>query len=321
MNGSNLSLSAAFGYSPTGNSRLYGISNYALGAFGASMSLLAAMLASLGSGSSEAPRASDTSSSEGEGSPDRWYRLAAVAVMLAALAVIGVPVWGANVGGILSFAPVVVLFVAVLFGFRVRLRTMLVGVAVTAVAISVFAALDLARPPEQRAHLGRLVERVSDDGLGPLFSIMERKGLAAVQVTLTSFWTAGVLVGVVVWLSLRWLPAQPLRKVRERIPSINAGLAAAVLAAVFGSIMNDSGSIVGGTAMLVVVVALVCLSLEPEPAGRLTPSTGSGAMSAAGAPNGDAAGGRSLSPQAGPSGEAEDPGNDNKASEHVESPA
>src|SRR3546814_14822188 len=31
MTGSNLSLSAAFGYSPTGHSRLYGISNYSYG--------------------------------------------------------------------------------------------------------------------------------------------------------------------------------------------------------------------------------------------------------------------------------------------------
>lgn len=254
MTGSNLSLSATFGYSPTGNSRLYGLSNYTLGMFGASMSLLAGLVASR---------------------RGRWSQAGAVALMVAALAVIGVPVWGANVGGILSFSPVVVLFMAMLLGSRLRLRVLLAGFAVAmAAAVGLFAALDLARPSEQRAHLGRLVERIADDGLGPLFSVMERKALGAAEVTFTSFWTAAVLVAVVVWLSLRRLPTRPLPAVHERVPLINAGFAAAVVAAAFGSIMNDSGSIVGGTALLVVVVALVCLVLEPVPASQLATSPG-----------------------------------------------
>src|SRR5690606_25082479 len=43
--GSRLSLSAAFGYSPTGNSRLYGISNYSYGQLASAACLLAALLA------------------------------------------------------------------------------------------------------------------------------------------------------------------------------------------------------------------------------------------------------------------------------------
>src|SRR5690606_13372072 len=45
MTGSRLSLSAAFGYSPTGNSRLYGISNYSFGMVAAAACLLAALVA------------------------------------------------------------------------------------------------------------------------------------------------------------------------------------------------------------------------------------------------------------------------------------
>ena len=45
MTGSRLSLSAAFGYSPTGNSRLYGISNYSFGMVAAAACLLAAFVA------------------------------------------------------------------------------------------------------------------------------------------------------------------------------------------------------------------------------------------------------------------------------------
>ena len=45
MTGSRLSLSAAFGYSPTGNSRLYGISNYSFGMVASAACLLASFLA------------------------------------------------------------------------------------------------------------------------------------------------------------------------------------------------------------------------------------------------------------------------------------
>jgi hypothetical protein len=42
-----------------------------------------------------------------------------------------------------------------------------------------------------------------------------------------------------------------------------AGLIAAIAMAAFGSIANDSGTIVGGTAMLVVIASLVWLTMEP----------------------------------------------------------
>lgn len=245
-NGSQLSMSAAFGYSPTGNSRLYGISNYSLGAFGAAVSLLAAFVASRG--------------------PQRRYRLAAVGMMVAALAIIGVPIWGANVGGILSFSPVVVLFAAQLLRTRVRMWRMAVGFGlVTGVAVAAFAALDLARPPQERAHLGRLMERISDEGVGILFGFIERKGAAAIEVSFSTFWSAAVVVAVVFLVYLRRLPGRPVSQLRADIPHLTAGLVAAIAAAVFGSIANDSGTIVGGTAMLVVAVTVVWLTLEPAP--------------------------------------------------------
>lgn len=244
MTGSRLHMSAPFGYSPTGNSRLYGISNYALGMFVVAVCLLSALVASRG--------------------PERRNKLLAVGMMVAALVVIGVPIWGSNVGGILSFSPVVVIFATYVLSSRIRLRTMLVGFLVmTTAAIGVFASLDLARPPSQRAHLGRLMERIGDDGPGVLVGFIERKGLAAIQVSFTTFWTASVVIAVVLLVFLGRQPGQPLERLRERIPFLQAGLTAAFAAAIFGSIANDSGSIVGGTAMLVVAVALVCLTLEP----------------------------------------------------------
>jgi hypothetical protein len=247
MTGSDLSLSAAFGYSPTGNSRLYGISNYAFGQVAASSCLLAAFVAG------------------------RWAtargRAAAVALLAAVLVVIGMPLWGSDVGGIIAFTPTILVFAALVTGYRVRPRTVVIGLFVTGVAVTVFGLVDLARPEGQRAHLGRLFERVGDEGLEPLLSIMERKLLANLRVTTTSFWIAAIPVAVAFLIFLARYPGRPLARLRERLPTLQAGLSAALVAGVIGSVVNDSGAIVGGVTLTVLAVSLAWLVLRLVGAG------------------------------------------------------
>lgn len=245
MTGSRLSLSAAFGYSPTGNSRLYGISNYSYGQLAVAACLLAAFL-------SAARQA-------------RRGRHAALALLVATLVVLGVPVWGSDVGGVLAFTPTILVFAALVLRRRIRLRTVVAGAAATVAAITAFGFLDLARPPEQRAHLGRLFERVGDEGIGPLLSIMERKLLANLQVSTSSMWVAAIPVAAAFWVFLVRYPGPPMRELTARIPTLGAGLTAALVAAVLGSLVNDSGAIVGGVAAMVATASLVHLAMEPGP--------------------------------------------------------
>jgi hypothetical protein len=255
MTGSHLSLSAAFGYSPTGNSRLYGISNYAFGMVAASSCLLAAFIASW--------------------RPTRRGRVAAIGLLGAVLVVIGVPVFGSDVGGIIAFTPTILVFAALVTGYRLRVRTVVAGLVVTVLAVVAFGMLDLARPPGERAHLGRLFERVGNEGLGPLLSIVERKLLANFGVTTTSFWVAMVPVAVAFLVFLARDPTRPLGRLYVALPALRAGVIASIVAAVLGSAVNDSGLTVGGVTLFVVVAALAWLALEavvPETAGAPAPS-------------------------------------------------
>lgn len=253
--GSRLSLSAAFGYSPTGNSRLYGISNYSYGQLATAACLLGALLAGR-----RLPRA----------------RPAAVALLVATLVVLGVPKWGSDVGGVLAFTPAILVFAVVLWHWRIRVRTVLASVVATAAAITAFGFLDLARPPEERAHLGRLFERVGDEGLGPLFSIMERKLLANLRVSTSSLWVAAIPIALAFWLYLMRGPGRPIQGLRDRLPTLGAGLAAALVAAVLGSLVNDSGAIVGGVASMVLAASLLVLLLEPATGGPPDPGPAAG---------------------------------------------
>ena len=245
VTGSNLSLGAAFGYSPTGNSRLYGISNYSYGQLAAATCLVAAWLAAV--------------------RPGRTGKVASIGLMLATLVVLGVPTWGSDVGGVLAFTPAVATFAVLVTGRRIRLRTLVAGVAATAVAILAFGLLDLARAPSDRGHLGRLFERIGDEGPSPVIAMVERKLAANLAVSTTSLWVLAIPLAVAFWLYLRRSQRRPFTAVEAAFTTLPAGLWAALVAAVLGSALNDSGAIIGGVMAMVLATSLAVLLLDLDP--------------------------------------------------------
>jgi hypothetical protein len=246
VTGSHLSLGAAFGYSPTGNSRLYGISNYSYGQLAAATCLVAAWIAAV--------------------RPGRRGPVAAIGLMVATLVVLGVPVWGSDVGGVLAFTPAVAVFVVLITGRRVRLRTLVVGALATGGAILAFGLLDLTRDPSDRGHLGRLFERIGDEGPSPVLSMIERKLTANLEVSTSSLWVLAIPLGLAFWLYLRRSQGRPFEALAASFATLPAGLWAALVAAVLGSAVNDSGAIIGGVMAMVVAVSLaVLLVSSPDP--------------------------------------------------------
>lgn len=245
VTGSNLSLSAAFGYSPTGNSRLYGVSNYSYGQLAVPALLIAAWVAAV--------------------RPGRSGRLLAVGILGAVLLVLGMPTWGADVGGVLALTPAALVFGLVLWKRKIRVRSLVLAGLATAVAITAFGLLDLARPPGDRAHLGRLFERVGEEGVGPLLSLIERKLAANLQVSTSSLWVAAIPITLGLWAYLSRYPTRPYQRMRAEVETLPAALTATVVAAVLGSALNDSGAIVGGVAAMVLAAALVVLLMEVDP--------------------------------------------------------
>ncbi|MET1000497.1 MAG: hypothetical protein ABWZ15_01690 [Acidimicrobiia bacterium] len=242
MTGSRLHFNAVFGYSPTANSRLYGISNYSYGAVLTATILLATFIVVF--------------------VRSRYAFAGAVALMGFVLVVEGLPAWGADVGGILASVPVFLLLAVLLRQRRVRPRTVVIAAIATAVAIAIFAGIDLMRPSAERAHLGRLVERVSEDGVGPLFAIVERKFVAALRESTRSFWALAIPLGIAFVIALGRIGKRPMLTLKERIPLLGAALTATYAGAVLGSLLNDSGAIVGGVVFFTLTGALAYLTLE-----------------------------------------------------------
>jgi hypothetical protein len=245
VTGSHLSLSAAFGYSPTGNSRLYGVSNYSYGQLAVPALIGAAWIAAV--------------------RPGRVGRILAVGLLVATLVVLGVPTWGSDVGGVLALTPAALVFGLVLWKRRIRLRTVVLAGVATLVAIVGFGLLDLARPPGDRAHLGRLFERVGEDGLGPLLSLVERKLAANLQVSTESLWVAAIPIALALWAYLARYPTRPYQRLKGELATLPAALVGSLVAAVLGSALNDSGAIVGGVAAMVLAASLVVLLMDLDP--------------------------------------------------------
>ncbi|MGH9022412.1 MAG: hypothetical protein ACRDV9_04820, partial [Acidimicrobiia bacterium] len=156
--GSKFQLNAVFGYSPTAGGRFAGLGNLAYAQLASSALLLAALLCA------RFPRTPGL--------------LLGGAVLGTALLVDGLPMWGADVGGVLAGAPAFALTLAGLSGRRPTRRWVLAVVVATPLLVGGFAAIDLWRPELDRTHLGRLVEAVRSDGPGALLRVVTRKGAA-----------------------------------------------------------------------------------------------------------------------------------------------
>ncbi|MDQ1630938.1 MAG: hypothetical protein QOC80_910 [Frankiaceae bacterium] len=253
--GAPLQLHSVLGYSALVAGRFAGLGNPAFGAFAAAV-LLSAMLAAgaLGSGAPSGSAPSDGVS------PHRTRRVLAVAgIALLAIVVDGAPIFGSDVGGVLSLVPAFALLGWAAAGRRVRIRTLL-GAGLAAVAVLVvFAALDLARDPESRTHLGRFASDLLAGRAGETLSRKAASNWALLTRNVATLLVVPVTAGFVVVLArTERLPGLgPLARALREVPGLRAGLGATILAGALGFVVNDSGVVIPAVMMLLVVPAAV----------------------------------------------------------------
>jgi len=221
LRGAPLVLNSALGYSPTVAGRFAGFGNPAYAAYSAAALLAACLLAHRLGG--------------------RRGFVVAAALLGLALVIDVAPMWGSDVGGILSMVPAYAVTLVLLAGRRIRIRTVVViGVSIAVVG-AIAAAIDLSRPREDRTHLGRYLTRIQDRGLGEGWSVIQRKLDANLASLGTGILGLMLLVTAVLFVVL----------------------------AVLGFAFNDSGITVPGITLVVFLSAwvrlLVAVDSEEEP--------------------------------------------------------
>ena len=261
VTGGRLQINTVFGYSPLVAGRFAGFGNLAF-------ALIAVAAVVVATGAWATARLAQAPS---DGSA-RLGGLAAVAVIaFLALTVVvdGAPSWGSDVGGVLATVPGYAVLVLVAMGIRVDVKRAALIALATVGAIAAFAAIDLARPEEDRTHLGRLVSRVADDdGGGGFLEVIERKLGSNISILTSSVWTLTIpfALGLLIYLARR--RSGFLRDLQEQVPGIRAMLAGGLLVAVLGFALNDSGVAVPAMMFAILLPYLTYVLLRWDQAPR-----------------------------------------------------
>jgi hypothetical protein len=244
VTGAGLQLSAVFGYSATAGGRFAGFGNLAFAQVATAATLLAAGVAHLLGGRRGA-----------------WAGVAVLGVVVVAD---GLPAWGADVGGVLSGLPGFAVVATGLLGVQLSVGWLLGMAGATVAAVAAFGGLDLLRPSAERTHLGRLLERIGDDGLTPLWDTLARKAEVAWDLALPAArrWLPLIPAGLafVAFVSLGRHAA--LRRLGTPIPQLGPAVVGILVAAALGFALNDSGVAIPAMMLGVLTPALVHLTLE-----------------------------------------------------------
>jgi hypothetical protein len=246
ITGSRLQLSSLWGLSPLDAGRFYGLGNVAFAAFAMTALIAAAWAAA-------------TLLTRGR---RRAAAVTAAAIGVAAVVVDGWPSSGADFGGVLALVPAFALLTAGVGGLRVTLRRTAAVVCAAVAAVGTIAAVDWARPPANRSHLGRFVQQAIDGDIG---AILRRK----LEANLNSFGqrpALGLLVLgllIVTTVVVAWPKRMRVTMVVDAYaaePALRPCLVACLLTAVVGLIVNDSGVIIPAVALLVAVPLVAATS-------------------------------------------------------------
>ncbi|MCU1346818.1 MAG: hypothetical protein JWL70_3084, partial [Acidimicrobiia bacterium] len=243
--GGHLQIDTVFGYSPIVAGRFQGYGNLSFAIVAASALVLATAPLTMGL----------------RGRP---VMLFSGTVLALAVVADGAPFWGSDVGGALSLAPAAILVLMMLAGRKVNARRVLVAVVAAVALVSVFAAVDLARPASHRTHLGRFAHRILH---GDINNTLIRKGEANLRILTSSVWTLLIPVVLAYLIFLARRPHGPLADVQRRVPALAACLVGSLVTGMLGFALNDSGIAIPAMMLTVVLpwVSWWAVRTTPEP--------------------------------------------------------
>ena len=236
--GARLQLNTLFGYSTAVAGRFAGLGNLAFGFLAAATLLLAVTV--------------------WEAFHGRRGLYFAIAILTVGVLLDGLPMLGGDVGGALAMVPAFGLAAMVLAGRRVRLWHVVAWCLAGGVTVLAFGLLDFARPRDERTHLARFIERVSDRGADEISRFFERRWEASIGSPRTAMLLI-VALGVAFAVQFAFLRVSSGRgpRVARAGRAVLVGLG---LLAVIGLVSNDSGIAVPGVMLAVAVPVAVLRS-------------------------------------------------------------
>jgi hypothetical protein len=274
LTGTPLQLNSLMGYSPLVGGRYYGLGNIAFSVFATSTLLtsvgVAQWLVRRGNGDGN-----DGDHDGGNGNARTWALAVVLGLGLSAMALDGLPLWGADFGGVIAFVPGLAVSVLVVAGKRISLVRLAAFCAAGGFAVLAIAFLDHLRPPAGQTHLGRFFGDLLHGSAGP---VVERKFGAMLHtfgnMTLTPIVVAGLVLLFVLLRRPDRLRAGALDLAFAQAPLLRAGLMGALLTAIVGTLVNDSGVAVLALGLVVGVPIALAAGVRALENGQPVPAGG-----------------------------------------------
>ncbi len=239
--GGHLLVNGVFGNSVLAAGRFYGIPNTGSALFlGASVLTLAAI---------------------GELWPALASRLWLSLGFVVVLALIGLPPFGADVGGLITGVAAAAMFVLVIGERTVRWRVVAIAVAIAILVTLGVAYIDSLRPAATQTHLGRFGESLFG-GDAVAARVLTRKASQSWASLSFSRFTWVVPLGIAALGVLLRRPRGAARTALPDYPLFRAALAAFLVAGVLGFAVNDSGVAVPAMLLAQAVPFVVLLGVD-----------------------------------------------------------
>ncbi|HZA77727.1 MAG TPA: hypothetical protein VE623_15205 [Acidimicrobiales bacterium] len=240
--GAPLQVNTVFGYSVAVAGRFVGLGNLAFALFGSATILLAALIV-------------DRTGRRGVG--------LAVGLLAVVLLLEGLPMLGADVGGVVAMVPAFGVTALLLAGRRIGWREAMGLALATGAALMAFAFIDAARPEDVQTHLARLADHVLEGRWTTFFKSLTRRWEASLGGAELAGWltVSALAVGAGVYAALAALGRVGPRaaaRARHR-PTVAAAAGLAVLG-IIGLVANDSSVAVPLTMFIVIVPVLTLRS-------------------------------------------------------------
>ena len=179
----------------------------------------------------------------------------------------GWPSMGSDFGGVIALTPAVLWLMLALSGVRMTwLKVLAIGGSAV-LAVAVISILDWRRGPDRRTHLGNFVQRILD---GDALDVISRKAVASAETVFSIVGIGSLLIGVVLWIVIfRFV----VPRISSEFSTLRSTLIAALIVAIVGTLLNDSGIFVWLTVTAQITVAMGWYFFDWAERNDWTPST------------------------------------------------
>lgn len=186
-----------------------------------------------------------------------------VMILLCIVPIIGLSVFGANVGG--TITATIAFGYAILTMYRKKItvkKMILLGLFMVSVVIS-FAIYDLYFSPRQ-SHLAKAISQFYTGGFEVILNIIHRKVEMNLKLMRWTIWSRVLIMSVIVLIVLFLKPKGLLGGLLNKYKNFSRAWYAIIVASFVGMAVNDSGVVVAATANIFLIFSLLYFTLGEE---------------------------------------------------------